>query len=110
VGTYKDITSEVSAKLAKKKRSQREKFFRELQAQIIAGNSLEQILEFAVEELQHCLQVDKTIIYRPQADGSSSVAFESLANESLANNLSSLKSCNIPTYTSDLDPVREFEQ
>lgn len=96
VGTYKDITSEVSAKLAKKKQSKREKFFRELQTQIIAGNSLEKILEFAVEELQHCLKVDKTVIYRPQADGSSSIAFESLANS-----LSSLKSCNIPTYTSD---------
>ncbi|KST70014.1 PAS domain-containing protein [Mastigocoleus testarum] len=96
VGTYKDITSEVSAKLAKKKQSKREKFFQELQAQIIAGNSLERILEFAVGELQHCLQVDKTVIYRPQADGSSSVVFESLANS-----LSSLKSRNISTHTSD---------
>ncbi len=96
VGTYKDITKEVSAKLAKKQQTKREKFFRELQTQIIAGNSLEKILEFAVEELQHCLQVDKTVIYRPQADGSNSVAFESLANS-----LSSLKSCHIPTYTSD---------
>ena len=80
IGTYKDITSEVSAKLANKQQTKREKFFRELQTQIITGNKLERILEFIVERLQHCLQVDKTVIYRSQADGSSHIVFESLAN------------------------------
>ena len=96
-GTYKDITNEVSANFAKKQQSQREELLRELQTKIIAGNSLETILKFAVEQLQNFLQVDRTTIYRSQADGSSSVVFESF-RESLC----SLKGHNItmtiPTY------------
>lgn len=90
-GTYKDITKEVSANFAKKQQAQREELLRELQTKIIAGTSLETILEFAVEQLQNFLQVDRTMIYRSQADGSSSVVFESSAE-----NLSSLKGHNLP--------------
>ena len=91
VGTYKDITKEVCAKLAKKQQTKRENLFRELQTQIISGTSLEIILKFAVEKLQKILQVDRTVICRSQADGSSSVVFESLTDS-----LSSLKGQNIP--------------
>ena len=91
VGTYKDITKELSAKLAKKQQTKRDKLFQELQTQIIAGNPLETILEFAVKQLQNFLQVDRTMIYRSQADGSSSIVFESLTD-----NLSSCKGDNLP--------------
>lgn len=109
VGTYKDITKEVSTKLAQKRKNKRENLFRELQTQIINANPLEMILEFAVKQLQNFLQVDRTMIYRSQADGSASVVFESLND-----NLSSLKghSCNIPvTIFTDLEgEVSDGEQ